>query len=325
MIDTRAIAAALGGQVAAGNTILCPGPGHSPRDRSLAVRLDPRAPDGFLCFSHCGDDWRDCRDHVRQKLGLPEWQPGDGRQRVVPQQHVARWDLAAIEDELKDIPPPFTEDELARIANAQRLWDEAADPRGTLAEKYLREVRCLTLPDELAGTVLRFHAECPWRNENSGRTEYVPALIAAFRSINGDEITAIHRIALNADAAKIGRRMLGIVARAAIKLDAPDGDKLTIGEGIETALAAREIMTMGALPRMPVWALGSVGAISFFPILDGIKQLVILGEADEASKRAVEICKMRWHGKARRRVRVVMPINGSSDLNDVLIAKKARG
>jgi putative DNA primase/helicase len=101
MIDTRAIAAALGGQVTGTNTILCPGPGHSPRDRSLAVRLDPRAPDGFLVFSHCGDDWKDCRDHVRQRLGLPEWQPGDGRQRRVPQEHVAKWDLAAIEDELK--------------------------------------------------------------------------------------------------------------------------------------------------------------------------------------------------------------------------------
>ena len=102
MIDVREIAMALGGQVAGPNTILAPGPGHSLRDRSLAVRLDPSAPDGFVCFSHAGDDWRDCRDHVRMKLGLPAWQPGDGRQRVIPPQHVKKWDLAAIQTELAE-------------------------------------------------------------------------------------------------------------------------------------------------------------------------------------------------------------------------------
>jgi putative DNA primase/helicase len=316
MIDTRAIAVALGGQVTGTNTILCPGPGHSPRDRSLAVRLDPRAPDGFLVFSHCGDDWRDCRDHVRQRLGLPTWQPGDGRQRRVPQQHAPKWDLAALEDELKDIPPPWSEDELARIANAQRLWNEATNPRGTLAEKYLREVRALTLPDEIAGTVLRFHGECPWRDENTGKTIYVPALITPFRSIDGDEITAVHRIGLRPDGNKIDRRMLGIVSRAAVKLDQISGDTLAIGEGIESCMAARE------LGHAPAWALGSVGAISFFPILDGIRTLIILGEHDEANARAVEICRTRWR-KGDRRVRVAMPREGLSDMNDVLIAKKA--
>ena len=73
MIDARAIAAALGGQVTGTNTILCPGPGHSSRDRSLAVRLDPAAPDGFLTYSHAGDPWRACRDHIRERLALPPW------------------------------------------------------------------------------------------------------------------------------------------------------------------------------------------------------------------------------------------------------------
>ena len=70
-------AAALGGEVTGHNTILCPGPGHSPKDRSLSVKLDPTAPGGFLTYSHTGDDWRLCRDHVRACLGLPPCQPGD--------------------------------------------------------------------------------------------------------------------------------------------------------------------------------------------------------------------------------------------------------
>jgi putative DNA primase/helicase len=311
----RKIAAALGGQVAGPNTILAPGPGHSSRDRSLAVRLDPRSPDGFLVFSHAGDDWRDCRDHVRMKLGLPAWQPGDGLQRVIPPQHAAKWDLAAIETEFAEIPRPWSEDELARIEYARCIWDEGEDPRGTIVEKYLRDARKLDLPDELAGTVLRFHPRSPWRGESTGVTDYIPALIAPFRSIDDDAITAVHRIAINNDGSKHGRRMLGVVHRAAVKLDAK-AEVLAIGEGIETCMAARE------LGHAPVWALGSVGAISFFPLIAGAKQLVILGERGEASRQAIEMCGRRWC-KAGRKVRFIMPKEGLGDLNDVLIAERA--
>ena len=65
-------------------------------------------------------------------------------------------------------------------------------------------------------------------------------------------------------------------------------------------------------------AQAGVGALSFFPPIDGIERLQILGEAGEASKRAVELCGRRWHA-AGRRVQVVMPEVGS-DLNDELMA-----
>jgi hypothetical protein len=73
MMHIGKAAAALGGEVVGHNTILCLGPGHSPKDRSLSVKLDPTAPDEFLTYSHAGDDWRLCRDHVRARLGLPPW------------------------------------------------------------------------------------------------------------------------------------------------------------------------------------------------------------------------------------------------------------
>jgi putative DNA primase/helicase len=316
MIDTSNIARALGGEVSGRGTVSCPGPGHSPKDRSLSVRLDPSAPDGFLIFSHAGDDWRECRDYVRYKLGLPAWEPGDEQRRNVTPHHIDKWDLAAIEAEANEGPRAWTEDEIPRIAAARRIWKEAQDPRGTLAEKYLREHRKLDLPDDLAGRVLRFHAHCPWRNENTGHTDRLPALIVPFRSIDDDAITAVHRIAINADATKRGRRMLGIVHRAAIKLDAP-GERLAIGEGVETCMAAHQ------LGYAPAWALGSVGAISFFPLIQGVKQLMILGERCTANARAIQICGTRWR-KAGRRVRVIMPDDGFSDLNDVLIAEKAK-
>lgn len=67
------IAAKLGG-VAQANEVLCPGPGHSPQDRSLSVKLDDKAPDGFLVHSFAGDDALACKDYVRSKLGLRPFQ-----------------------------------------------------------------------------------------------------------------------------------------------------------------------------------------------------------------------------------------------------------
>lgn len=234
--------------------------------------------------------------------------------RTIPPRHVDKWDFAAV-DMQSEHRREWSEDELLRISAAHRIWNDAQDPRGTIAETYLRSVRCLDLPEELAGSVLRFHPACPWRNENPGQTDRIPALIVPFRSIDDDAITGIHRIALRPDGAKLGRRMLGIVHRAAIKLDSIRGETLAIGEGVETALAARE------LGFAPAWALGSVGSISFFPLIDDVTCLTLLGETGEASAHAIRFCGKRWR-KAGRRVRVAMPKVGS-DLNDVLIAERA--
>jgi putative DNA primase/helicase len=313
--DLRAVAHALGGQVAGKDTVLAPGPGHSARDRSLAVRFDPTAPDGFLIFSHAGDDWRKCRDHVRESLRLPRWESGDDQSRTVPPQWADKWDLAAIETEAAEGRRAWTEDEIIRIATARRILEEAQDPRGTLAERYLREQRKLYLRDDLADRALRFHPACPWRNENTGKIDRIPTLIVPFRSIDDDTVTGIHRIALEPFSAKPNRRMLGVVHRAAIKFD-PIGEQLAIGEGVETCMASRE------LGYGPTWALGSTGGISFFPIVDGVKTLFILGEHDHASARAIKFCGTRWKN-AGRRVRIVMPDAKFSDLNDVLFAERA--
>ena len=66
----EAIARALGGRVRSGSEILCPGPGHSAHDRSLAVRFSCGAPEGFVVHSFAGDDPLQCRHHVRARLGL---------------------------------------------------------------------------------------------------------------------------------------------------------------------------------------------------------------------------------------------------------------
>ena len=73
-LDPQQVARALGGK-ARGKQVTAPGPGHSRLDRSLAVTVDAHAPDGFVVYSHAGDDPIRCRDHVRDRLGLGTWKP----------------------------------------------------------------------------------------------------------------------------------------------------------------------------------------------------------------------------------------------------------
>src|SRR5262249_57132915 len=100
---------------------------------------------------------------------------------------------------------------------------------------------------------------------------------AALRSADDDAVTEFQGVALTAEGAKIARRMLGIVHRAAVKLDQA-GDTLHVGEGVETMMAARQ------LGLAPAWALGSAGMVAHFPVTS-TGHLRICGERDEASAR----------------------------------------
>lgn len=75
---------ALGGIKSGRNAILCPGPGHGKRDTSLSVVFGKEYPEGFAVHSFAGDDWRECRDYVRAKLGLPEWRPNGQATQAQP-------------------------------------------------------------------------------------------------------------------------------------------------------------------------------------------------------------------------------------------------
>ena len=115
---------------ATGHTVLCPGPGHSPRDRSLSVTFDPSAPDGFLAHSFAGDDWRECRDHVKALLGI-------GRDDYTPPA-----------PRLAKVASVVTHDE--RRAAARRVWGQCRPLGGSIAEGYLRRRGCLldAMPDD---------------------------------------------------------------------------------------------------------------------------------------------------------------------------------
>jgi hypothetical protein len=282
----RSMAAALGGDVVKGPKgpfILCPGPGHSAKDRSLSVAPSATDLDGFVCFSHANDAWQDCRKHVLTRTG---GQSSEYRKTAKQQVKHAITDNGTL---------------------ARHLWREGVDPRGTLVELYLNSRR-LDLPDDIAGRVVRFHGACKW-----GGTRR-PCMLTAFRSIRDDRIVAVHRTLLSDDGRKLDRRMLGPVAGAAIKVD-DDTDVeygLAICEGFETGLAGR------LLGFRPVWALGSAGAIAEFPVLPDIDGLTILAETDDsgANARAVRTCGNRWAAAGREIIIATPRVAG--DMNDAL-------
>ena len=288
------------------NSILCPGPGHSRTDRSLSVTFSSTAPDGFVVNTFSTDDPLACRDHVRARLGI-ERQRRDDR-RCLGTSYGGK---GVIEPK----PPMPDQDDAAKIARAVAIWDEAEAPRGTIVEQYLAS-RGLELPLEAATTAVRFHPACPWRDEASGRTIRVPAMVCAMRNMLTEGITAVHRTRLTPGGGKVGRRMLGRASGAAVMLMPMSGCGvgLAIGEGVETTIAAMQMGWRAA------WALGSVGAIERLPLLPAIQSVVLLAETgdDGANARAIDEVGRRYSA-AGCEVLIVEPRCGG-DLNDALRA-----
>ena len=101
--DLEALARALGG-VVNGGQVLAPGPGHSATDRSLSIKLDSGAPDGFLVHSFAADDAILCRDYVREKIGLSPFRP-NGRARRISDASIMAAVMAAAGDQSRNDKP----------------------------------------------------------------------------------------------------------------------------------------------------------------------------------------------------------------------------
>jgi putative DNA primase/helicase len=218
-LDPKIIARALGGDVVSRDQVAAPGPGHSSRDRSLSVRVTPN---GFMVHSHAGDNWRECRDYVKGRLGVDPRQP------------------------VKVITPPdvaFVFNKPDPDKTALRLWDDGVAIGGTLAQAYLESRGIVEDPDTDA---LRWHPR-------------LRAMLALFRNILTDEPQAISRTFINPDGTKRERKFLGPVGGAAIKLDADEEvtTGLHIGEGIETCLSAR---MLGLRPSWALGSAGAIAA-----------------------------------------------------------------
>lgn len=84
---------------------------------------------------------------------------------------------------------------------------------------------------------------------------------------------------------------------------------LGIAEGIETALSLAHGFT-------PVWACIDAGHLAKFPILNGVQDLIIAADNDDAGRKAASDCAARWAGHAA--VRIIQADGAGCDLNDMV-------
>ncbi|MGD9739870.1 MAG: toprim domain-containing protein [Bauldia sp.] len=271
----------LGGDTAGSKTVLCPGPGHSPRDRSLSVTF---AESDFTVFSHAGDDWRACKDEVRRRLGLAPFSAARGPAPVAVAASVSRG--------------------RGRLADA--LWREGRPIDGTPAEAYLAR-RGVSYD----GDALRWHPSCPF-----GPGVRQGCMIALVRNIVTNAAQAVHRTALDADGRKIGRKASGPISGGAVKLTPDEAVTrvIAIAEGIETALSIRALPDLGAIP---VWSVLSAGGIAAFPVLPGIETVWIAADNDASGtgQRATRAAALRMHAAGIETI-ILSPTRQGLDLND---------
>jgi AAA domain len=139
--DVRAAARTLGGDLSGPDSVLCPGPGHSHEDRSLSIKFDPSAPDGFVVYSFAGDDPIVCRDHLRERLGLEAFKP-NGSGKTAPN----RFDPKKLD--FNDAPPQ-RQKKTAGNGHAFDTWGawkeiehyDYKDQKGTLLYQVIRRER----------------------------------------------------------------------------------------------------------------------------------------------------------------------------------------
>lgn len=200
-----------------------------------------------------------------------------------------------------------------KIAIAMTLWNAANALLGSIGERYLGETRGIDV-NKLPSTVhesLRFHPRCPFGSDTA------PCILALMRDPISDAPVGIHRIGLKTDndrIDKLERRTLGTMG--IVKLW-PVDETLTIGEGIETVLAAATRLPSD-VPLIPAWSAVSSSGLARLPILPGVRSLRLLIDNDLEGLAAAAKLEQRWQA-AGREVTQMMPDKPGADFNDVVL------
>ena len=199
--------------------------------------------------------------------------------------------------------------ETARTRAALELWRAAIPAAETPVETYLRS-RGLTLKPPIS---LRFHSGL--RHPSGG---YWPAMIALVTRGSDDEPLAILRTFLSQHGlgkapVEPAKMMLGPCGGGAVRLAEPE-DRLLVGEGIETCLAAMQAT------GQPAWAALSTSGLHRLDLPEKVREVIVLADGDEPGEAAAVDCARRWKREGRR-VRIARPPPGQ-DFNDLLMGHR---
>ena len=207
-----------------------------------------------------------------------------------------------------------------KIEYALSWWESAVPLTGTPGERYLADARAIDvskLPNSI-NEALRFHPRCVFGDTSA------PCIVALMRDAVTDTPIGVQRIGLTVDhegkVTEQGRRALG--HKGVVKLWPTAGDgRLTIGEGVETVLAAATRIPW-RVPLTPAWSTIDSGGLANFPVIHGVRHLVVLVDHDEAGMAAARGPQRRWEA-AGRRVDTPRPKQPGWDFNDVVSGRKA--
>jgi hypothetical protein len=256
----------------------CPDCGRGPKDRTCGVTLEHDGSGVAHCF-RCGYVETRRGDKVAHRPGAP-------RTVAAAQQKF---------ETLSDF--------------GRQLWEACGPLRGD-GMAYL-EARCCVVPP--ADGHLRYHPAL--KHPPSGLVG--PALVALVTdAVTGKPLT-LHRTWIRADGEKAAvnppRMLLGAHRKAGgvVRLwpDEAVTAGLGIAEGIETALSLAHAF-------QPVWACIDAGNLAALPVLAGVEAVTIAADHDPAGISAAEACATRWT-EAEREVRIVLPAQHKTDLNDM--------
>lgn len=286
MPSAESIAKALGGRkVGSGWMARCPA--HDDREPSLSIR---DADDGkVLLHCHAGCDQAAVIEALRAR-GL--W--SDTGQSHPPRALRRSESVTQGGREGAD-----------RTRPALDLWRASRPATGTPVEAYLRS-RGLTLPTP---STLRFHAGL--KHASGG---IWPAMVALVRRGTDGRPLAVHRTFLARDGSskapvEPAKMMLGPCRGGAVRLAEP-GDRLMVGEGVETCLAAMQAT------GHPAWSALSTSGLRTLGLPDAVREVIVLADGDEPGETAAFECAQRWSREGRR-VRIARPPSGM-DFNDLL-------
>lgn len=191
---------------------------------------------------------------------------------------------------------------------------------GDPVDCYL-QARCIKLDSFPA--ILRFHPQLPYYDDDGVLVGWYPAMLALIQN-KDDRAVSLHRTYLgNGCKANVEKPkklmspiMPGALIGSAIKLFNPSNSKLSLAEGIETALAFH-IAT-----QLPIWATISAGGMEKVLLPPSAIDITIAVDNDISGRgaEAASILSKRLISEGRN-VKQVMPPTVGYDFADMLMER----